>query len=153
MYIVARAEASENTRAIDQGIILYHRTWKCHPLFTLADMSRTSDDVEQFCLQHRIGRTIFGLHGCYLLARQDVEHVLGFYVGPQGSITEDAWWVCLAMESGVRTTLADGYFEEQSRQSLRDFLKQRRKLYVGLWKVVWCCPVSWVYHKKSKKID
>lgn len=139
--MVGRCETSGDVRRIGQGMILYHRGWKTHPLLTLADMRRTGDDVGHFYLQHRLGFTIFGLHGSYVVARADVERELGFDVGPHGSITEDAWWILLAMRRGIRTAWVDGCLEEQSTQSMPDFLKQRRRWYVGLWKVGLHCPV------------
>lgn len=143
--MIRKCEERGDVRRVGQGCILYHRAWEKHPFLTLADMRRTGDDIGHFHLQHRIGYTIFGLHGSYVVARQDLEKEIGFDVGPQGSITEDAWWVLLAMERGVRTMWVDGYLEEQSTQGIVDFLKQRRRWYVGLWKVVVHCPVSIKY--------
>lgn len=143
--MIEECESTGNVRRVGQGLILYHRAWKTHPLLTLADMRRTGDDIGHFFLQHRLGYTIFGLHGSYVVARQDVEQEIGFDVGPEGSITEDAWWILLAMERGIRTMWVDGHFEEQSTQGLVDFLKQRRRWYVGLWKVGLHCPVSVCY--------
>lgn len=139
---VARCERTGDVRRVGQGAILYHRGWGTHPLLTLADMRRTGDDIGHFYLQHSLGFTIFGLHGSYVLARQDLESELGFDVGPRGSITEDAWWILRAMEKGVRTMWVDGYVEEQCTQSVVDFLKQRRRWYVGLLKTCLFCPVK-----------
>lgn len=139
--MVAKSEASGNVKRVGQGCILYHRSWGTHPFLTLADMRRTGDDIGHFFLQHRLGFTIFGLHGSYVVVRADVERSIGFDVGPEGSITEDAWWILLAIENGVRTFWVDGYMEEQSTQSFKDFIKQRRRWYVGLWKVGIRCPV------------
>lgn len=139
--MVAKTEASGNVKKVGQGCILYHRAWGVHPFLTLADMRRTGDDIGHFYLQHRLGFTIFGLHGSYVVVRADVERDIGFDVGPDGSITEDAWWILLALERGVRTCWVDGYMDEQSTQSMKDFLKQRRRWYVGLWKVGTRCPV------------
>lgn len=143
--MIAKCEHDKDVRRVGQGAILYHRGWGTHPLFTLADMRRTGDDIGHFYLQHRIGFTIFGLHGSYVVVRQDVEQEIGFDVGPDGSITEDAWWILLAMERGIRTMYVDGYISEQSCQGLVDFLKQRRRWYVGLWKVGLHCPVGLHY--------
>lgn len=139
--MVAQCESSGNVKRVGQGCILYHRSWATHPFLTLADMRRTGDDIGHFHLQHRLGITIFGLHGSYVVVRADVEREIGFDVGPDGSITEDAWWILLAVERGVRTCWVDGYMEEQSTQSVTDFMKQRRRWYVGLWKVGVKCPV------------
>ena len=77
---------------IGQGALLYHRDWRKHPFLTLADNVRTGDDFARFHFEHRIiGKTIFGLHGSYIVVRSDVEKVGGFDFGPVGSITEDAF--------------------------------------------------------------
>lgn len=141
---IAKCEENGDVRRVGQGLILYHRGWATNPLLTLADMRRTGDDIGHFHLQHRLGFTIFGLHGSYVLARQDLEAELGFDVGPRGSITEDAWWILQAMERGVRTMWVDGYMEEQCTQSILDFLKQRRRWYVGLLKTSFFCPVRFI---------
>jgi egghead protein (zeste-white 4 protein) len=45
------------------------------------------------------------------------------------------------MEAGVRARWCDGYLEEQSTQSTRDFIRQRRRWYQGLVKVSLYAPV------------
>ncbi|CDF32612.1 unnamed protein product [Chondrus crispus] len=143
--MIAHCERVGDLTAIGQGSILYNRAFHTHPFLTLADMRRTGDDFGQFFLQHRLGVTLFGLHGAYIVCRQDAEAAIGFDLGPAGSITEDAWWVLLAMKHGYRTRWVDGYLEEQSTQSLMDLLKQRRRWYYGLSKVITQCPVPFRY--------
>ncbi len=143
--MIRESEESGKPHRIGQGPMLYHRSWGTFPFLTLADMRRTGDDMGHFHLQHRIGFTLFGMHGSYIVCRQDLEQDLGFDLGVDGSITEDAWWALLAMEKGYRTCWVDGYLDEQSTQSVMDFLKQRRRWYVGLWKVSVHCPVSLKY--------
>lgn len=142
---IAKREKSGQTKIIGQGMILYHRSWEEHPYLTLADMRRTGDDFGHYYLQHSIGFTLFGLHGAYILCKQEIETDIGFDLGESGSITEDAWWVLIAMQRGIRTSWVDGYLEEQSTQSVMDFLKQRRRWYYGLRKVVTKCPVPVQY--------
>eukprot|EP00177_Eucheuma_denticulatum_P003078 GFKZ01005550.1.p1 GENE.GFKZ01005550.1~~GFKZ01005550.1.p1 ORF type:complete len:596 (+),score=68.95 GFKZ01005550.1:112-1788(+) len=127
---------------VGQGLILYHRSLEKHPFLTMADMRRTGDDFGHYSLQHRLGFTLFGLHGAYIVVRQGVEKEVGFDLGGAGSITEDAWWVLMMMERGYRTGWVDGWMEEQSTQSVMDFLRQRRRWYYGLSKVVLECPVK-----------
>lgn len=103
-------------------------------------MRRTGDDLGHYYLQHRVGFTLFGLHGAYIVCRQDVEAKIGLDLGPRGSITEDAWWILLAMKQSYRTKWIDGYLEEQATQSLMDFLKQRRRWYYGLRKLSLIVP-------------
>ena len=126
---------------IGQGAILYHRNWEEHPFLTLADNLRTGDDFARFHFQHRLGITIFGLHGSYIVVRNDIEKSIGFDFGPNGSITEDAFWALVAMQKGYRCRWVEGYLEEQSTQSLSDFIKQRRRWFQGLAKVTLYAPV------------
>jgi len=59
--MIQEEEASGLLR-IGQGAILYHRKWREHPFLTLADNVRTGDDFARFHFQHKLGRTVFGLH-------------------------------------------------------------------------------------------
>lgn len=136
-----REEAASGSPRIGQGAILYHRNWRKHPFLTLADNLRTGDDFARFHFQHRLGITIFGLHGSYIVVRNDVEKSIGFDFGPKGSITEDAFWALVAMQRGYRCRWVEGYLEEQSTQSLADFVRQRRRWFQGLTKVALHAPV------------
>ena len=136
-----REEETAGTLRIGQGCILYHRDWKRHPILTLADMVRTGDDLARFHFQHKLGRTIFGMHGSYIVVRNSVAKEVGFDFGPQGSITEDAFWALVQMHNGRRARWCDGYLEEQSTQSTMDFVKQRRRWFLGLMKVSRHAPV------------
>jgi egghead protein (zeste-white 4 protein) len=138
--MITEEEQSGRLR-IGQGAILYHRDWNRHPLLTLADNVRTGDDFARFHFQHRVGITLFGLHGSYIVCRNDVEKSVGFDFGPVGSITEDAFWALRCMEEGRRVRWVDGYLEEQSTHSVSDFLKQRRRWFQGLVKVSLHAPV------------
>ncbi|MFZ3009948.1 MAG: glycosyltransferase family 2 protein [Candidatus Microsaccharimonas sp.] len=139
--MIREEEASGELR-IGQGAILYHRAWKKHPIMTLADNVRTGDDFARFYFQHRLGRTVFGLHGSYIVVRNDVEKLVGFDFGPDGSITEDAFWALELMERGHRARWVEGYLEEQSTEDVKDFLRQRARWYHGLMKVSLNAPVK-----------
>jgi egghead protein (zeste-white 4 protein) len=128
---VAEEEHSGELR-IGQGVVLYHRDLDEHPFLTLADSVRTGDDLGRFRLQHLFGQSAFGMHGSFILVRNDVEMDVGFDIGPAGSVTEDAWWSLVEMAQGHRSRWVDGYCLEQSTQSVMDFLKQRRRWFVGL---------------------
>ena len=139
---IAQEEASRRLR-IGQGALLYHREWERHPFLTLADNVRTGDDFARFYLQHRLGITIFGLHGSFIVVRNDVQKATGgFDFGPHGDITEDAFWAVQAMQNGLRCAWVDGYLEEQSCLSIMDFLRQRRRWFHGLVKTVLYAPVK-----------
>jgi egghead protein (zeste-white 4 protein) len=142
----AIVEEEESGRLrIGQGAILYHGHLNSHTNLTLADMIRTGDDVSRFHFQHRLGVTVFGLHGSFILVRSDVEMQVSFDVGPEGSITEDAFWALRQMAVGNRIRWVDGFLSEQSPQSVTDFVKQRRRWFSGLTRCVlyadaplWC---------------
>jgi egghead protein (zeste-white 4 protein) len=139
---IAQEEESGELR-IGQGAILYHREWTRHPFLTLADNVRTGDDLARFYFQHRLGITIFGLHGSFIVIRNDIEKATGgFDFGPNGDITEDSFWAVKAMENGRRSAWVDGYLEEQSCMSILDFLRQRRRWFQGLVKVSLHAPVK-----------
>lgn len=132
---IARAIAEEDASGrlrIGQGTITYHRNWSEHPLLTLSDCIRTGSDLGRLYLSMKIGVPLFGLHGSFIVVRNDVEKSVGFDLGPGGSLTEDAWWGCLQMQQGRRCRWVDGYLEEQSTQQVRDFMKQRRRWFNGL---------------------
>ena len=137
-----REEEASGALRIGQGAILYHRKWQRHPFLTLADNVRTGDDFARFHFQHKLGLTVFGLHGSYIVVRNDIEKAIGFDFGYQGSITEDAFWALMAMQRGHRCRWVEGYLEEQSTQSVGDFIKQRRRWFQGLAKVAVYAPVK-----------
>jgi egghead protein (zeste-white 4 protein) len=129
---------------IGQGAVLYHRDLAEHPFLTLADSVRTGDDLGRFRLQHLLGQSAFGMHGSFILVRNDVEKEVGFDLGPAGSVTEDAWWALVEMARGHRSRWVDGYCIEQSTRSVSDFMKQRRRWFVGLCLVCRRAPArSW----------
>lgn len=139
---VRQQEASGEYR-VGQGAITYHRQWKKYPFMTLADNVRTGDDFARFHFQHRLGWTVFGLHGSYIVARNSVEQESGgFDFGSKGDVTEDAWWAMIVMEQGVRCAWVEGYLEEQSCQGVLDFMKQRRRWWQGLALVSWYAPTK-----------
>jgi len=142
---VAEEEHSGELR-IGQGVVLYHRDLAEHPFLTLADSVRTGDDLGRFRLQHIFGQSAFGMHGSFILVRNDVEMDVGFDLGPAGSVTEDAWWSLVEMARGHRSRWVDGYCLEQSTQSVMDFLKQRRRWFVGLCLVCLRAPAR-LWHR------
>jgi egghead protein (zeste-white 4 protein) len=138
-----REEEASGQLRIGQGTITYHRDWHDHPFFTLADCIRTGSDLGRLYLSMKIGVPLFGLHGSFILVRNDVERSLGFDLGPVGSLTEDAWWGTIAMDRGYRCRWVEGHIAEQCTFRVRDFLKQRRRWFNGMARTAMHAPVSW----------
>lgn len=132
-----------------QGTILYnnHNFWK-YPAFTAADCLRTADDMGRFHLQYSlIRKPIFGIHGSFLLINGKLENEITWDLSY--SITEDYEFAIRCMKRGYGCGAIDGIVREQSPESVLDFLKQRRRWFVGirglaresgwarLWTVLW----------------
>ena len=149
---VAAYVARHDRRArppIGQGAILYfrHLTGRriMPKVLTLADSLRTGDDICRFRLQYRLGVAPMGMHGSYIVVRNDVEQSVGLDVGYDGSITEDAWFAMAAQQAGHRFDWVDGYVVEQAPEGVGDLVKQRRRWWNGLFKVALYAPCpSWV---------
>lgn len=138
---VAEEEASGEHR-IGQGCVLYHHTLSDHPFLTLADSIRTGDDVGRWHLQNRgLGIPLLGMHGSFILVRNNIEKAVGFDHGPNSSVTEDAWWALMTAQAGHRTRWVDGFMVEQAPEKVSDFVKQRRRWMTGLARVARHAPV------------
>jgi beta-1,4-mannosyltransferase len=142
IYHAIQDEEASGKHRIGQGAILYYNSLDEHPFLTLADSVRTGDDMGRFHLQNRCWHLpVWGFHGSFILVRNSVEKDVGFDFGPNGSITEDAFWALVSTENGARSRWVDGYMIEQGTERIIDFVKQRRRWYVGLCKVVLHAPV------------
>ncbi len=140
--MISEEEKSGQLR-VGQGAILYGRTFLSSRFLTLADCIRTGDDFGRYYLQHRFGRPLFGLHGSWVVARNDiVKFSGGFDVGPNGHITEDAHWALVLVQKGIKTRWIDGYMEEQSALSISDFIRQRARWFTGIRLVAFNAPVK-----------
>jgi beta-1,4-mannosyltransferase len=140
-----REETASGRLRIGQGAITYHRNWKAHPFLTLADSSRTGDDFGRYRLAMATGLPLFGLHGSWIVVRNDIEKAAGFDVGPAGSLAEDSWWGLLEAQAGNRTRWVDGYMSEQCPDNVRDFMRQRRRWRNGMWQAVLRAPARLRY--------
>jgi beta-1,4-mannosyltransferase len=127
---------------VGQGTITYHRNWEKHPYFTLSDCIRSGSDKGRLYLSMLIGVPLFGLHGSFIVVRNDVEQDQGFDVGPVGSLTEDAWWGVLASADGVRCRWVDGFVAEQCTHQVKDFIKQRRRWFTGARRTAMKAPAA-----------
>ncbi len=118
---------------IGQGLVTYERGLGPNPLYTLADSIRAADDLGRFHLQYRMHRMLFGMHGSFILVRNSVEKAVGFDFPPEGCTTEDTTFALLQSEAGTGFRWVRGRVIEQSPASFRDFIRQRRRWFTGMW--------------------
>ncbi|POY71974.1 hypothetical protein BMF94_4983 [Rhodotorula taiwanensis] len=114
-----------------QGIILYNGTgyWD-NWYFTVADGIRVGDDLARFHLQNTIiQRPVFGVHGSFLMTNGEMENECTWDFG---SLAEDFEFSQDAWRRGFTCGRIHGIVREQSPTTLRDFLKQRRRWFMGI---------------------
>ncbi|TPX43994.1 hypothetical protein SeLEV6574_g04776 [Synchytrium endobioticum] len=127
-----------------QGPIFYNQWgyWS-NWIFTVADALRVGDDLSRFQLQYTyFHRPIFGAHGSFLLTNGLVENAITWDLG---SLTEDYQFAVKAWERGFLCGKVSGIVREQSPQRLVDFLKQRRRWYVGIRRLPLLLPKIWAF--------
>jgi len=114
-----------------QGIIMYNGEgyWD-NWLFTVADGIRVGDDLARFHLQNTVfKRPIFGVHGSFLMTNGEMENECTWDFG---SLAEDFEFSQDAWRRGFTCGRIHGIVREQSPQTVRDFLKQRRRWFMGI---------------------
>ncbi|KAI8816225.1 family 2 glycosyltransferase [Fimicolochytrium jonesii] len=114
-----------------QGVILYdaYKYWH-NWFFSVADGIRVGDDLARFNLQFTvINRPVFGVHGSFLMTNGDVENENTWDFG---TLAEDFEFSQAAWQKGFTCGAIHGIVREQSPGSLRDFMKQRRRWYMGI---------------------
>ncbi|KAJ3062540.1 hypothetical protein HK102_008732 [Quaeritorhiza haematococci] len=127
-----------------QGVILYnqYKYWT-NWIFTVADAIRVGDDLSRFQLQYNyFKRPMFGAHGSFLMTNGLVENAITWDLG---SLTEDYQFAMRAWERGFRCGSVPGLIREQSPQGFLDFLKQRRRWYVGIKRLPERLPRVWAF--------
>ncbi|RKP01185.1 hypothetical protein CXG81DRAFT_5632, partial [Caulochytrium protostelioides] len=127
-----------------QGVILYNQYgyWK-NWAFTVADAIRVGDDLGRFQLQYSyFHRPIFGAHGSFLFTNGAVENAITWDLG---SLTEDYQFAMKAWEYGFKCSKVPALIREQSPQGFLDFLKQRRRWYVGIKRLPHVLPKIWAF--------
>lgn len=123
---------------IGQGVITYGACGIENWLTTLLDGMRVSIDygLYRFALQF-LHRPVFGFKGSFIVVKMAVENEIGFDFGPQESIAEDLRFALAAWSKGYRFDFVDGAMKEKSTFSISDYIKQRKRWFVGHFHIVW----------------
>lgn len=123
---------------IGQGVITYGACGIENWLTTLLDGMRVSIDygLYRFALQF-LHRPVFGFKGSFIVVKMAVENEIGFDFGPKESIAEDLRFALAAWSKGYRFDFVDGAMKEKSTFSISDYIKQRKRWFVGHFHIVW----------------
>ncbi|XP_053378536.1 beta-1,4-mannosyltransferase egh-like [Mercenaria mercenaria] len=123
---------------IGQGVITYARSGVENWLTTLLDGIRVALDYGLFRLALQFfHRPVFGFKGSYIVVKMGIEEKIGFDFGPKESIAEDLRFALAAWHSGYRFDFVEGVMKERSTFSLADFVKQRKRWFMGHFHIVW----------------
>ncbi|XP_053376716.1 beta-1,4-mannosyltransferase egh-like [Mercenaria mercenaria] len=124
---------TEGSGDIGQGPINYASGQIIHNwVTTLADSMRLAIDYSLFRFQFAfLQRPVFGFKGSYIVIRNKVEMEVGLDNGPDGSIAEDCFFALKAWSSGYKFGFITGEMNEMSPFTLKDYILQRRRWFVG----------------------
>ena len=113
---------------------------------TMADCIRLAFDYAVFRFQFSVlHRPLFGFKGSYIVMRHRIEKSIGFDLGPKGSIAEDCFFALKAWERGYIFEFIQGEMKENSPFTVLDFIKQRRRWFVGQLYTVLSRDISFQY--------
>jgi egghead protein (zeste-white 4 protein) len=123
---------------IGQGVITYGETGIENWLTTLLDGIRVALDYGLFRFSMQIfHRPVFGFKGSFIVVKSEIEEEIGFDFGPKECIAEDLRFALAAWNAGYRFDFVEGVMKEKSTFSLVDFVKQRKRWFIGHFHVVW----------------
>jgi len=111
-----------------------------------------SDDLGRYRVQYKLVHVPFvGFHGSFLLIRGDVENQITWDHEHADNLVEDYAFAMKCWEQGYRCGAISGVVREVSPNNLRDFVKQRRRWFIGiltlpywsarLWATLWMLGV------------
>lgn len=113
---------------------------------TLADSFRSAIDYSLFRFQFAfLNRPVFGFKGSYIVVRNSVEMDVGLDNGPDGSIAEDCFFALNAWSKGYKFGFITGEMHEISPFTLKDFICQRRRWFVGQMYIILYNGIPFVY--------
>ena len=104
---------------------------------TLADSIRVASDLGslRFSLK-TFHKPLYSFKGSFIVCQAQVERLVSFDNGIQGSIAEDSYFAIKAVQQGYSFDWVEGEMLEKSPFSLWDFVKQRKRWVQGLYLLV-----------------
>lgn len=104
---------------------------------TLADSIRVAADMGSMRLSLKaFHKPLYSFKGSFIVCQSRAERVISFDNGAQGSIAEDAYFACKAVNLGYSFDWVEGEMLEKSPFSFLDFIKQRKRWVQGLYLLV-----------------
>ncbi|CEL99109.1 unnamed protein product [Vitrella brassicaformis CCMP3155] len=157
---------------IGMGTVVYGHGRVVNPLTTMSDSIRVCEDICKNRIYFNFSKPILGMKGSFIVMPVWVERLVGWDLGPHGSIAEDAAFALKAIDMGgrhdtqestarqtkkanshrasrphpqqsIKFGFVKGVMHEQSPFDLLDYMKQRRRWFLGLWLVVRHPDIRW----------
>lgn len=126
-----------------QGILTFPHSYSKSGISKIADSVRPSDDLTRFYFfTGFLHMPLGGLHGEHLLIRASVEDQIGWDFGPT-KVEDSAFGMEFVKYFGRRSYFLPSRVTGASPQSVRDFIKQRRRWYSGI--------ISLAFNRRDKK--
>lgn len=115
-----------------QGILSFPHSYSKSGISKIADSVRPSDDLTRFYFfTGFLHMPLAGLHGEHLLIRASVEDQIGWDFGPT-KVEDTAFGLEFAKKFGKKSYFLNSCVLGSSPQTLKDFIKQRRRWYCGI---------------------
>ncbi|KAI0869639.1 glycosyltransferase like family 2-domain-containing protein [Hypoxylon argillaceum] len=121
----------QGDKDVGTGVIHYNLPgYYNNALTAVGDMLRLQDDWFRVPgLANYRNYIALGVHGGFLLVRGIVENAVTW---DTDSLTEDYWFLLGAKDKGYRFGWVPAIAREMSPESIKDFIRQRRRWYTGM---------------------
>ena len=111
---------------------------------TLADSIRVSQDLGILRYSARYFHTpVFLFKGSFIACKHEVERIVTFDHGIEGSITEDSYFAVKAANQGYTFDWIEGEMQEKSPFSIADFFRQRKRWHQGFYFIATSKNLKW----------
>lgn len=123
---------------IGQGVITYAGCGVENWITTLLDGIRVVIDYGLFQLGLALFHVpVFGFKGSFVVVKMGIEQRIGFDFGPRECIAEDLRFALTAWTQNYKFDFIHGIMREKSPFSIADFIKQRKRWFIGHFHIAW----------------